>query len=108
VDGSVAPNSVDDFNIIFAPSSSGLKSATITITSDDADENPYTFQVSGEARAPEIAVFGGPGFAEEILHPDDTPRVEDGTLFPTTKIGEGFDHTFRIVNLQDSDGVPLT
>lgn len=35
------------FNIIFSPSSLGVKIATITIINNDGDENPYVFQVSG-------------------------------------------------------------
>ncbi|QNK77056.1 choice-of-anchor D domain-containing protein [Winogradskyella sp. PAMC22761] len=36
-----------DFEIIFSPTGVGLRTATITIVSNDADENPYTFNVQG-------------------------------------------------------------
>lgn len=35
------------FNITFNPSAVGLRTATITIGSNDADENPYTFAIQG-------------------------------------------------------------
>jgi hypothetical protein len=37
------------FKVIFRPTSNGRKTATITIRSNDATENPYTFAVSGTA-----------------------------------------------------------
>jgi len=47
------------FDIKFSPSSTGHLTATISINSDDLDENPYTFTVEGDGDAsptPEIIV----------------------------------------------------
>ena len=51
---SVAPTSpinpaggVSTFTIDFTPTSSGVKTATLTIYSNDADENPFTFAIQG-------------------------------------------------------------
>ncbi|WP_179316613.1 beta strand repeat-containing protein [Winogradskyella undariae] len=35
------------FQITYTPTTTGLSTSTITIVSNDTDENPYTFQVSG-------------------------------------------------------------
>lgn len=35
------------FQITFDPSATGLRTATISIANDDADENPYTFAIQG-------------------------------------------------------------
>jgi hypothetical protein len=35
------------FTVTFDPSTSGLRTATVSIASDDADENPYTFAIQG-------------------------------------------------------------
>ncbi|MBV1889228.1 MAG: choice-of-anchor D domain-containing protein, partial [Proteobacteria bacterium] len=35
------------FNITFNPSALGLRTATLTIANDDADENPYNFDIQG-------------------------------------------------------------
>ncbi|MCB0461236.1 MAG: InlB B-repeat-containing protein [Flavobacteriaceae bacterium] len=43
----INPNTEVDFEIIFSPIGIGLRTATITIVSNDADENPYTFNVQG-------------------------------------------------------------
>jgi hypothetical protein len=43
----VLPGDTAYFAIRFAPASLGLKIATVTIPSSDADENPYTFGIQG-------------------------------------------------------------
>lgn len=43
----INPSTEVDFEITFSPTGIGLRTATITIVSDDADENPYTFNVQG-------------------------------------------------------------
>jgi len=43
----INPSTEIDFEIIFSPTAIGLRTATITIVSNDADENPYTFNVQG-------------------------------------------------------------
>jgi hypothetical protein len=43
----INPSTEIDFEIIFSPTGIGIRSATITIVSNDADENPYTFNVQG-------------------------------------------------------------
>ena len=46
----VAASSNTTFQIAFDPSVSGLRTAVVSIDSDDADENPYTFAISGTGR----------------------------------------------------------
>jgi len=43
----LAGNETLTFDVIFTPASSGAQSANISIVNTDADENPYTFVVSG-------------------------------------------------------------
>lgn len=43
----IAANSSTSFEITFDPSALGLRTATISITSNDIDENPYTFDIQG-------------------------------------------------------------
>ncbi len=53
-----AGNSIT-FSVVFAPTSSGTKSATISFANNDSDENPYNFTITGlatAAPAPEINV----------------------------------------------------
>lgn len=43
----IAASSSTTFNITFNPTTDGLKTTTITVSSDDADEATYTFNISG-------------------------------------------------------------
>jgi hypothetical protein len=40
------------FAITFDPSAAGLRTATVSIANDDADENPYTFSIQGTGFVP--------------------------------------------------------
>ncbi|MEO1262029.1 MAG: T9SS type A sorting domain-containing protein [Bacteroidota bacterium] len=56
------------FAITFTPSSTGLKTATVIIESNDPDDNPYTFDIQGE-------LFTG----TNIYVNDDASGNNDGT-----------------------------
>jgi hypothetical protein len=43
----VAANGTTTFQVTFDPSANGLRTATISIANDDADENPYNFNIQG-------------------------------------------------------------
>jgi hypothetical protein len=45
--GTVSPGGSKTFTITFDPSSSGVRTATINLASDDCDENPYDFAIQG-------------------------------------------------------------
>ena len=55
----VTPASNTTFIIRFNPQSGGLKIATLALTNDDLDENPYNFFLYGNY-VPEINVYGYP------------------------------------------------
>jgi hypothetical protein len=48
---SIDAGSSSNFQITFNPSALGLRSATISIANNDADENPYTFSIQGTGLA---------------------------------------------------------
>jgi hypothetical protein len=45
----VAPGATATFQLTFAPTAAGHRTADIQITSDDPDQSPYTFTVGGQA-----------------------------------------------------------
>lgn len=52
-----ASGGTSTFTITFDPSAVGVRSATVSIANDDADENPYNFSIEGTGTAsPEMAV----------------------------------------------------
>ena len=46
---SVASTGSTTFTVTFDPTTEGTKTATVSITSNDPDENPYPFSISGDA-----------------------------------------------------------
>ena len=58
---SVAASSSTTFIVRFDPSAVGLREATVSISNDDADEDPYNFDIQGTGEDAEIEVYiGGP------------------------------------------------
>ncbi len=47
----IDPNGLDAFGVTFSPTTTGVKTATISIASDDPDESNFTFTVTGTAIA---------------------------------------------------------
>lgn len=43
------PSSTTTFQIRFDPLTTGSRSATVSINNNDSDENPYTFELTGES-----------------------------------------------------------
>lgn len=84
------------FTVAFAPTSGGLKSATLTVASDDTDEGSYEIALSGTGVAiPEISVFDG-----ESTFPLDERADNSGTATFEDTIADGsaISRTFTIKN----------
>jgi hypothetical protein len=71
----VLPSGSTTFTITFTPADLGAKTATVTIASDDPDENPYTFDLTGTGTAPEINLRQGSTYL-----PDGTGSFDFGSL----------------------------
>jgi hypothetical protein len=93
---SLAPGTSTSFSLVFTPTALGDRTAVVAITSDDADENPFTFTVQGRGIAPEISLSGN---AVAIASGDSTPSLDDHTDFGTIQLaGETFSHSFTLSN----------
>jgi len=101
------------FQIQFTPSSTGLKTATVTIANNDSDENPYNFTIQGTGTsAAEIDVLGN---NQVIADGDTTPTTTDYTDFGSVATSSSIIRTFTIrntgsatLNLTGSPRVQLT
>ena len=89
----IAPGSSDNLQIQLDASAVGSFSGTISFENNDAEENPFDFQISGKATAapdPEIEVSEG------------TTNIADGTTtalsFGSTTVGTTVNKTFTIAN----------
>ena len=101
----VAASGSTTFTVEFHPSASGLRSATISIASDDADESPYDFVIQGSGTTggsgPEIEVEGN---SVAIVDEDVTPSLSDHSSFGTRNVGTpgATSRTFTISNVGSS------
>ncbi|MGB0429940.1 MAG: choice-of-anchor D domain-containing protein, partial [Bacteroidia bacterium] len=93
---SIGPASSTYFVLKFAPSAVGIRTATVTITSNDDNASPYTFDISGEGIAPEIKISGN---STEIVNGDVSPSTTDHTDFEDVLVSSGtVSKTFTIEN----------
>jgi len=93
--------SATGFDITFTPSAAGPRNATVTLVSNDPDENPFTFNITGTGvSAPEINVIGN---AVSIVDGDVTPTEADHTDFGSSDVTSGtVSRTFRVENIGTS------
>ena len=76
----VAPAGSTIFSVTYTAGSLGVRSAILTITSNDIDEPSYTFNIQAEATAsvgPVITVSGN----GSIISSGNTPSIVNGTDF---------------------------
>jgi hypothetical protein len=100
-DISVAPAGSTTFDVTFTPVANGPLSATVNISSDDADENPFNFAIAAEGTGgPEVNLTG---LSATIVDGDDSPASGDGTLFESSNVGTAVTRTFIIENNGTSD-----
>ncbi len=91
------------FTVRFNPSSPGIKTAFITITNNDYDENPYIFAIQGNGTDVEINVTG---LGITIINGDTTPNMNDGTDFSSILIPSS--NSTRTFVIQNTGTTPLT
>lgn len=87
------------FVIRFAPTTTGVKNATLTIANNDSDENPYDFSIRGTGivGSPEINIQGN---STTIVDGDTTPSLADDTDFGSINVASGTNpNVFTIQNL---------
>jgi hypothetical protein len=99
------------FDVRFIPSATGLRTATINIANNDANENPYDFSIQGTGVASTMNVLGG--IASNVVIPDGltSTLVANGTDFQSTNVASPIYRTYTIANLGASalnlTGTPL-
>ena len=98
----IAASGSTTFTVSFDPSASGIRSTTVNLVNNDADENPYTFAIQGTGTAPEIAVLGN---SVNIADGDTTPDGADHTDFGSVATTGGT--TIRIFTVQNTGTAAL-
>jgi len=96
---SIAAGGSNTFSVTFTPTTFGVFAGTISISSNDVDENPFYFSVRGTGLAPDLGINGGTSFINVINNGDSSPRAADGTDFGSRHIDDGpVTSTFRLKN----------
>ena len=97
---SIAPGSSDTFSVRLDATTVGTKSGQISFTTNDSDENPYNFSITGVVSAvttPEVSVAGISNVT--ISDGDTSPSSTDGTDFGSvTQGGSSLTRTFTVSN----------
>lgn len=96
--GTIAGTTSLTFQITFNPTSPGVKNATVIIASNDPDENPYNFNISGNAKGTSnIYVYGN---GNDVLKGATTTALTNLTNFGGVAITTGVkQNTFIVTNL---------
>jgi hypothetical protein len=93
----VLPGASTTFTVTFNSASTGTFNDTVLVTSDDADEATYNYEVTANipAPAPEINIQGN---SVSIVDGDVTPSLTDDTSFGSTAVSTNIVKTFTIQN----------
>ncbi len=95
---SLSPGGSDTFTVRLDTSSSGTKSGQVSFTTNDSDENPFNFAITGVVTPPPQEIYVS-GNSVSITDGDSTPTTTDGTDFGTVLIGQsGPTHSFTVRN----------
>ncbi len=87
------------FTVTFAPTTTGLKTATVNIANNDCDEGTYDYAVQGTGVNPCPAEINVKGNTVSIVDGDVTPSATDHTDFGNANTGGGnVVRTFTIEN----------
>jgi len=95
----LAPAGSTTFTVTFDPSDVGSRSASVSFSTNDTDEDPFNFSIQGTGAAsiPEIAVSGG---GNVIADGSATPDLGNGTYFGSITEASGtVTRIFTIANL---------
>ena len=92
----IAPGASGTLTVVFSPTAAGTRTATISLSNNDADEGTYSFNVSGTASDREINVRGN---GNNIVSGSTAIALTNNTDFGTTDIATGtVTKTFVIEN----------
>ncbi len=93
----IASCSSRTFSVKFNPTVSGVQSAIISIANNDANENPYTFTVQGQAEQ-NFYDSDGDGVFDNIDIDDDNDGIRDDLEEGNCRITNGQSVTYKFLN----------
>ncbi|MBN2451700.1 MAG: choice-of-anchor D domain-containing protein, partial [Lentisphaeria bacterium] len=94
--GSIPAGGYDDVTVRLDAGTAGARSGTLSFATNDADENPFDFAISGIVESCMAVTMWGNGL--QIADGDSSPGPADGTDFGVTVPGAPVEHTFTVRN----------
>ena len=95
---SLAAGASTTFNVSFAPTSGGTRTAELRIASNDFDENPFNIALTGMGNAPEI----------EVEQPAGTPLTDGASTITLPPASVGYSTTQVTVTILNTGIAPLS
>ncbi|MCF6180613.1 choice-of-anchor D domain-containing protein [Lutibacter sp.] len=83
----IGSTSSTTFTITFNPTSTGTKTATISIANNDSNENPYTFDIQGVGIIPTYCFSNGDSTAGEYIGRVQLNTIDNSSGAGTTSTG---------------------
>ncbi len=103
---SLAPGASDTFTVRLDTVTAGVKTGDVSFATNDPDENPFNFRITGTISAPGLPEVAVSHEGVAITDGDTTPATVDGTDFGTVLAGAfPISHTFVVANVGDSNSV---
>ena len=99
----VSPGNYTSFRYQFDPSDFGVRTTTLTITSNDPDEGTFDFTLQGTGGGAVIDIRGGSPY-QSITDGDNTPSSDDGTDYGNVDVLSGHSiQDYQILNTGVAD-----
>lgn len=84
---SIASSGSTTFEITFTPGALGLRTASISISSNDSDENPYNFSIQGTGVTPSYCSSNGNNTNDEYIGRFQLNAIDNSSGVGTTSTG---------------------
>ena len=95
---SISPSTSTTFSIKFTPTALGIRDANISFVTNDPDENPFNFDITGTGGTGLVPEINVQGLGNNIIDGDTGPTNTDGTDFGSVTIPGSVVRTFTIQN----------
>lgn len=94
----ILPGGSSTFSIRFTPSAIGPRAGNLSFVTNDYDENPFNFVISGTGGTGQTPEINIQGLGVTIVDGDSGPLLADGTDFGSALVSSTITRTFTIQN----------
>ena len=102
----IAPGGSVTFTVLFDPSADGIRTATLNIQTNDADDDPFEFDIQGTGTVQPMIEVTGAGIT--IANGDNSPNIIDNTYFGDIDAQSGTTSKTYVIDNLGSGTLTLT